>query len=269
MASWVIKVLLYGKITCEKSILTQGLDEDLVIDIPHLGFLLQNGQENLLVDTGTSGSLIVDGKVWGYPVEGGASSVEKELAKHGITPQDISAVVYTHLHFDHAGNCSLFTKAKHMVQKDEWQELLSPPPIARFRGDFDQSVISMMEDLDLFLIDGDVELTAGIQLLKTPGHTSGSQAVAVGTDGGDYYITGDTFNFYQSAFPHLTEMTGMDGKKMKITPAPEGFGPAIPSSLIHNFYAWYDSVAKLKALARTPELLLPAHEPSLAGRVFP
>ena len=269
MADWVIKVLLFGKITIAKSVLTQGLDEDLIMDVPHLGFLLQNGKENLLVDTGTSESLIVDGKVWGCPTEGGRSFIKRELAREKLTPEDISVVIYTHLHFDHAGNCGLFTKAKHIVQKDEWKEFLNPPPIAKFRGDFDQSIIPTLENLDLYLVDNDVNLTEGIQLLKTPGHTSGSQAVAVRTARGEYYITGDTFNFKQNAFPYLTEMAGMDGKTMKITPAPKGFGPAIPSSLIHNFYAWYDSVAKLKALAKAPDFLLPAHEPSLAGKVFP
>ncbi len=83
-----------------------------------------------------------------------------------------------------------------------------------------------------------------------------------------YYITGDTFNFKQNAFPHLAEMTGINGKIMKITPAPTGYGPAIPSSLIHDLYAWYDSAAKLKALAKAPEFIIPGHEPSLVGKTF-
>ena len=269
MANWVIKVLLYGKMTEPKSIPTAGLDEDLVMDLPYLGFLLQNGKENLLVDTGISESLIVDGKCWGYPTEGGSSFVKRELARANLTPEDISVVIYTHLHYDHVGNCGLFKKAKHIVQKDEWRELLDPLPVAKFRGDYNQSAIPTLENLDLFLVDNDIQLTEGIRLLKTPGHTSGSQSVAVMTARGEYYVTGDTFNFKQNAFPYLTEMTGMDGETMKVTPAPDGFGPAIPSSLIHNFYAWYDSVAKLKALAKAPEFLIPAHEPSLVGKVFP
>jgi glyoxylase-like metal-dependent hydrolase (beta-lactamase superfamily II) len=240
-----------------------------VVDLPFLGFLLQSGQENILVDTGIAEDFIVDGQAWGCPTEGGNPFVERALAKWNLTPDDISTVIYTHLHFDHAGNCGLFSRARHIAQKDEWREILDPPPIARFRGDYDRRVIPELERFYLYLINGDMQLTEGIRLLKTPGHTSGSQAIAVSTTGGEYYITGDTFNFKHNAFPHLAEMTGMDGKTMKITPAPEGFGPAIPSSLIHDFYAWYDSVAMLKAMAKTPEFLIFAHEPSLVGKVFP
>ena len=269
MTDWVIKVLLYGKMTEPKSIPTAGLDEDLIMDLPYLGFLLQNGRENLLVDTGTSESLIVDGQCCGHPTEGGSSFVIRELKRENLAPEDITMVIYTHLHYDHVGNCGLFTRAKHIVQKDEWKEFLNPLPVTRFNGYYNQSAIPILENLDLYLIDNDINLTDGIRLLKTPGHTSGSQSIAVRTARGEYYITGDTFNFYQSAFPHLAEMTGMNGKTMKITPAPKGFGPAIPSALIYNFYAWYDSVAKLKALAKAPEFIIPGHEPSLVGKTFP
>ena len=269
MTNWTIKVLGYGKLTVPKSVATPNLDVDLIIDYPQLGFLLQNGQENVLVDTGMSENSIVDGKAWGAPAEGGSSLVKRELAKANLTPQDISLVIYTHLHLDHAGNCGLFQKAKHIAQKDEWKELLDPPPCAKFSGDYNQNIIPILEKLDFFAIDNDIQIADGIKLLKTPGHTSGSQAVAVKTIGGEYYISGDNFNLKQNVSPYLTEMTTIDGKTIKITPAPAGFGPAIPTALIHNLYAWYDSVAKVKGLAKSPDFILPGHEPSLVGKTFP
>ena len=52
MRLWEIKVLCYGKITTPKGAATPGLDPELVLDNPYLGFLLQNGRRNILVDSG-------------------------------------------------------------------------------------------------------------------------------------------------------------------------------------------------------------------------
>jgi len=67
---WQIRVLLFGKITVPKSVVTPGLDPDLVYDGPYLGFLLQKGNRSILVDTGISEKFIVDGKAWGGFPEG-------------------------------------------------------------------------------------------------------------------------------------------------------------------------------------------------------
>jgi glyoxylase-like metal-dependent hydrolase (beta-lactamase superfamily II) len=269
MRNWTIKVLLFGNMTEPKSVVTAGFDEDVIITFPFLGFLLQNGRENILVDTGISADSIVDGKVCGFPCEGGKSFVERELAREKITPEDISIVIYTHLHLDHNGNCDLFPKAKHIVQKAEWKEFLDPLPATKFGGVYDQRLIKTMENLNLIRIDGDLNLTEGIGLIKTPGHTLGSQTFAVMTTKGEYYITGDIFNFKHNAFPSMHEMMGMDGRIIKITPAPKGLGPAIPSSFIQDLYTWYDSVAKVQALVKNPESLITSHEPSIVGKVFP
>ena len=42
--------------------LTFNLDVGLEVDIPYLGFLLQDGKTKILFDTGISGSYIVDGR---------------------------------------------------------------------------------------------------------------------------------------------------------------------------------------------------------------
>ncbi|MCX5910909.1 MAG: hypothetical protein NTV04_03160 [Deltaproteobacteria bacterium] len=62
MSSWQIKVLCYGKINVPKSALTPNLHPDLTIDFSYLGFFLQQGKRNILVDTGISESFIVTGK---------------------------------------------------------------------------------------------------------------------------------------------------------------------------------------------------------------
>jgi glyoxylase-like metal-dependent hydrolase (beta-lactamase superfamily II) len=115
---------------------------------------------------------------------------------------------------------------------------------------------------------GDVELFNGLRLILTPGHTAGSQCLLVSTEDGVYNLAGDTIHALPIAFPESTEMTLMDGTVVPITPAPAEWGPAVPSSLVYDHYAWFRSIYRIKSMLRDPGFLLPGHEPSLVGKVF-
>jgi glyoxylase-like metal-dependent hydrolase (beta-lactamase superfamily II) len=266
----VIKVLYYGDIEVSKEMITVGIDAGLKIVAPYLGFLITNNTTNILFDNGINAKYIVDGKAWaGSPAKGGEIFVLEALRGMGLDPAKIDLVVYSHMHNDHAGNCHLFPDSVHLFQRDEWRELLDPLPSMMLRGDFDQSIVPVLKEMDCLKIDGDVELTGGLKLYKTPGHTSGSQVLEVATEKGKYILAGDTIHINHIAFPELTELITMEGKRIKITPAPKVYGPAIPSSLVYNHYDWYNSIYKIKAMLAAPEFLLAGHEPSLFGKTFP
>jgi glyoxylase-like metal-dependent hydrolase (beta-lactamase superfamily II) len=67
--------------------------------------LLTSRAHRVLVDTGLS---IQEG------------DLRKALARRGLEPADIDLVVNTHLHLDHCGNNSLFTRAAIVMSKAEW-----------------------------------------------------------------------------------------------------------------------------------------------------
>jgi len=266
MNVWQIRVLFYGAIATPKSAITPNLDSDLTLDWPYFGFLLQKDGRNILVDTGISDKFFIDGKAWGgYPAYGGREYVEKALDDIKVRPDNIEIVLYTHLHNDHAGNCTLFPKATHIAQRDEWKLLLDPLPIMNVRRDYDLDVIPGLMSLNLLKVDGDFRLTEGIWVYKTPGHTAGNQSVAVETEKGIIVLVGDQWHINCMAFPDQTEIMDMFGKKHKITPAPAVYGPVIPSSLIYDYYDYYDSCYKIKAIATAdaPGFIIPGHEPSL------
>ena len=270
MSSWQIHVLYFGDIEVTKEMITVGVDIGLEVTLPYLGFLVTDGRRNILFDTGINAKYIVDGRAWaGRPAKGGETYVLKALHAVGMGPNDIDTVVYSHLHNDHAGNCHLFPKAIHLFQRDEWKELLDPLPSMMVRGDFDPAVIPILREMECWKIEGDVEISQGLRLYKTPGHTAGSQILEVATSAGRYILTGDTIHINHIGFPQLTELITMEGKAIKITPAPKVYGPAIPSSLVYDHYAWYDSIYKIKAMLAGPEFLLAGHEPSLFGKRFP
>lgn len=266
MNEWTIKVLYYGRTLTPKSAATFNLDADKKFWLPYLGFLLQRDGENILVDTGISENFIVDGKAWGgNPAEGGREFALKALDKENLKPSDISTIIYTHLHNDHAASHDLFKNARIIVQRDEWANLLDPLPVQRIRKDYDLGLIGKLSERELIKIDGDIEFLDGIRLFKTPGHTRGSQSVAVTTKKGVVVLVGDLFLLNCNVWPSQDTLTDMEGQSHAITPGAEIYGPAIPSSIVYDYYDWYDSVFKVKAIASQdkPGFIIPGHEPSL------
>lgn len=262
---WKIKALYYGKINVPKGVMSAGLDPDLMIDIPYTGFLLRNGEETILVDAGIHQDHIVDGRAWGgYKAIGGQQFVLDALAEEGLKPEDIDAVMYTHLHNDHTGALELFPEAKTYYQRDEYVNLLFQMPGQKVREDFDPRTPGDIEKLqNIYMFDGDLTLPNGIELYKIPGHTLGSMAIVVPTEEGRFIITGDLPHMNVCLFPLQTEMQLLDGSFVEITPAPENMRPFLFNSVVYDHWAAYDSYNKLKALADEfdPKYFLTGHDP--------
>ncbi|GAB3331922.1 hypothetical protein GCM10027452_05200 [Micromonospora halotolerans] len=96
-------------------------------------------------------------------------------------------MVLTHLHNDHIGWAGpLFPNADHLVQRAELAalKLFHPELPARLLG-------PLRAAGQLRVVDGDTDLTPGVRVLSTPGHTPGHQSVLV-DDGADrLLVTGD------------------------------------------------------------------------------
>ena len=58
MKKWKITSLFFGSLNVPKCLATPGVDTDLVFESPYIGYLLQNGEENILVDTGDRKSVV-------------------------------------------------------------------------------------------------------------------------------------------------------------------------------------------------------------------
>ena len=63
--------------------------------------LIEDGDRLTLVDTGMGNKQ--DEKFFGHYYMHGEDTLEKSLAAHGFTTNDITDVILTHLHFDHCG----------------------------------------------------------------------------------------------------------------------------------------------------------------------
>ena len=152
------------------------------IILPIYTFAVKGGNLKILVDTGLEDfmpSSEIEEQV-GFPI----MQFEDALATVGWKPEEIDIVIHTHLHNDHCENDVLCSNAEVYVQQAEIDFFNNPHPIDhRYYPD-------VLEGVNLKIIDGDAEITDGIEVLFTPGHTPGGQSVVVETSEGKAIITG-------------------------------------------------------------------------------
>jgi len=122
-----------------------------------------------------------------------------QLAILGVGLQDISLVIHTHLHFDHAGlNTRLaegrllptFPRARHIVQKQELQDALHPHERSQASYRI-ENVEPLAEQGRFEVVEGEAEVLPGLRVLPAPGHTLGMQVVELASEGQRLAYTGD------------------------------------------------------------------------------
>ncbi len=162
-----------------------------IIDHPVFAFLLEGGGHSYLVDTGMA-STERSKKYHHDGLQEPGTAIHEQLAKLGIAPDEIEAVIFTHLHWDHCSNMKRFTQADFYVSKKEYEFALDPiPPYWSSYEHPNCGLTPPFEGVDFKLIEGEQEIFDGITMVPTPGHSPGSISVAVNTTRGVYYLIGD------------------------------------------------------------------------------
>jgi glyoxylase-like metal-dependent hydrolase (beta-lactamase superfamily II) len=157
--------------------------------------LVKAGTSLLLIDSGY-GSKVAPRQREHCDMQDG-SPLTDNLARVGIRPDDLTHVVLTHLHFDHAGGCTIrddsgrlrpvFRRARHFIQRAEWEDATSGAP--ELAGTyFPDDFLSLFEAGLVELVEGEVEILPGIAARLTGGHTRGHQIVSLesGSSSGVY-----------------------------------------------------------------------------------
>ncbi len=146
---------------------------------------VEAASERVLVETGM-------GDKWSprqremYGVGPGPTLAESLHARTGCRPEDITIVVNTHLHFDHAGgNTTLdaegravaaFTNARYFVSRSEYEHAESPHE--RDRASYlPENWRPLAESGQLELKDAEYEVVPGLSLETVAGHSRTMQCV--------------------------------------------------------------------------------------------
>jgi glyoxylase-like metal-dependent hydrolase (beta-lactamase superfamily II) len=142
-------------------------------------------------------------RVWPGP------PLAKQLAALGLKPDDIGFVAFSHLHFDHVGQSSLFPHATWILQKREveWAES-RPSPVSMA-----PELFQAYRRANVRWIDGDADVFGDgqVRILRMPGHTPGSSALLLRLPHtGPLILAGDLYLSLEGRLEHQVPAVNTD-----------------------------------------------------------
>ncbi len=148
--------------------------------------LVRSDDRTILVDSGCGNKM--SPKLCSiYALDNSIKSIEFSLKQFDLSPEDITDVILTHLHFDHAGGATVmknnesiptFPNARYYVQKKhyDWANSPSEKDRASFMTENWMPIVNagMME-----FTDGEGSIFDGIKVVPVHGHTAAMQMVTI------------------------------------------------------------------------------------------
>jgi glyoxylase-like metal-dependent hydrolase (beta-lactamase superfamily II) len=225
--------------------LVAGADPARRMDIAMMVWLVEGNGRHILVDSGFYREQFM--KQW-KPVDYVKPS--EAIARVGLKPEDITDLIITHMHWDHADGVDLFPKARTWIQKDELEYYAGSAWQSRgTHGGIDPEDVLALVRLNtegrVGLVNGDArEILPGISCYTGGKHTYASQFVTVNTAAGTVVLASDNMYLYENLEKHAPIAQTLDAES--------------------NLRAQ----DRMKQLAANPRLIVPGHDPAVLTR-FP
>lgn len=216
-------------------------------DAPHpmdyFMWLLRRGKEIILVDTGYDSE---EAQSRARPIR---LNPNEAMQPFGLKPEQITDVIITHLHYDHAGGMHLFPNARLHLQSTEMEYATGPCMChdalkMPFTAGHICEAVRRLYSGQVRFYDGDGEIAEGVTVHCIGGHSRGLQAVRVRTNAGWMALASDAAHYY------------------------ENFLARKPFPIVVDLQNMLDGFDRLHLLASKPELVVPGHDP-LVTEVFP
>lgn len=136
-----------------------------------------------LVDTGIGNKS--DERFAGmYAMDFSKHTLLSSLDRHGFTPEDITDVIFTHMHFDHCGGAVihdsdgalklLFDQAEHWVHRAHWEHVLAPNELEK-ASYLPDNIDPLQASGKLRFVENDHEYEPGFEIDVVHGHTTAQQ----------------------------------------------------------------------------------------------
>jgi glyoxylase-like metal-dependent hydrolase (beta-lactamase superfamily II) len=144
------------------------LDEDGLLPFTMGGFLVRGRDRVVLIDAGLG-----PGELMGIK----AGAMLENLRQAGVTPEDVTDVVFTHLHIDHIGwvshdGTTVFPNAAHRCASSDWAHFM-----VNHRGEEAERIQPAADRFEMW--DSETTILPGLDTMSTPGHTPGSTTLVL------------------------------------------------------------------------------------------
>src|SRR5579883_3388825 len=179
--------------------LVAGAEAGRKLDIAMMVWLIRGGGRTVLFDSGFYREQFF--KQWHVA---DFMKPSEAVRRAGVAPEDVTDVIISHMHWDHADGMDLFPKAKVWLQKDELEyDAGSAWQSRRTHGGIDAEDVLTAGKLNtegrFGLIDGDArEFLPGITAYTGGKHTYASQFIAVKTAVGAVVLASDNVYLYEN-----------------------------------------------------------------------
>lgn len=216
---------------------------DVPHDMDYFLWVLKRGDRIILVDTGYDAA---EARRRGRGI---LLDPRAALAPLGVAAEDVTEVIVTHLHYDHAGGLHLFPNARLHLQASEMAFATGPCMChdtlrMPFTGDHVCEAVRRLYSGRVSFHDGDAEIAEGLTVHRVGGHSRGLQVVRVRTSAGWMVLASDAAHYY------------------------ENFEARKPFPIVVDLQDMLDGFETLYRLSSDPTLIVPGHDP-LVMKQFP
>ena len=204
-------------------------------------WVIRNKLRSIVVDTGFDEA---EARKRGRSILRSPASV---LSLIGVDAAEVTDVVITHLHYDHAGTLSAFPQARFHLQAAEMAYATGPCMChghlaLPFTADHICEMVKNVYSGRVVFHDGDAEIAPGVTVHKIGGHSRGLQSLRVMTESGPVVIASDASHYY------------------------ENFERGKPFPIVADMEDVLKGYATLIRLAGTARRVVPGHDPLVLSR---
>ena len=216
-------------------------ERDEMVECPVWSALLRTPEGAIVFDTGLHPVHVERPEATFGPNPGMLITMSAEdaivgrLAALGVAPDDVTVIVNSHLHFDHAGNNRAFPNATFIVQAEHLAYAKGRPNFPAIY--WDDPALRYMP------ASGRARVAAGVEVVPTPGHAPGHQSLVVDlAETGRVVLCGDAAftraNLERGEIPGQDPAAGAESLALIRSLVRDDLARALPSHDATAFATW-------------------------------